>query len=108
MIYLLYTNTYTNPRISIPILVDSAFLFLQPTTNKGGLDAVKDKEEIKTFILKSLSQKGDPVDALKIYKVGYAVHIIHNSCNSISFLTRYTDNRGSCRSGRKQVPHRGL
>lgn len=45
---------------------DSAFLFVSPSTAKlseGG------KELVRSFILKSLSQKGDPVDSLSILKI---------------------------------------
>ena len=42
---------------------DSSFFFLYPTAKKGPLDPKEDKDLIYKFILKSLSQKGDPVDA---------------------------------------------
>lgn len=48
---------------------DSSFLFLAPTSKTGALDPVQDKDLVYKFILSSLSQKGDPVDGLKVYQV---------------------------------------
>ncbi len=45
---------------------DSAFLYVLPTSDKL---SASNKELVKLFINKSLSQKGDSLESLKIYKI---------------------------------------
>lgn len=47
---------------------DSSFLYVQPLTSGETLDA-SNKNLVSTFILKSLSQKGDPVEDFKVGSV---------------------------------------
>lgn len=48
---------------------DSAFFYVWQTPRAVDLTSADNKSIIKEFILKSLSQKGDPVDVLKVFKV---------------------------------------
>ncbi|KAJ1438792.1 hypothetical protein B484DRAFT_444381 [Ochromonadaceae sp. CCMP2298] len=48
---------------------DSAYLFVTPKPPASGELTVDNKALIQQYVLKALSQKGDPVESLKIYKV---------------------------------------